>query len=162
MAKSTVMSSNPGGTDDSPLYSKGKTPLDESYDLQDRMMELIGKGNNLSTNDRGAIYNNLTNLVGKDKAEKIMNHIYLFNQHPDLQKLPFEDRVKAFYRIGSNDKDVQGYIDKTRNLGYGVGPNLRRSFSQINQQVLSGEPDASGSTQNMGGVNKKIMIRVGK
>jgi len=160
MAKSTVMYSS-GGDNEGDLYSPNKAPVDKSFDLQDRMMELIGKGNNLSNDDRAAIFSNLSTLVGKDHAGKIMSHIYIFNQHPDIQKLPFEDRVNAFYRIGSNDKDVQGYIDRTKNLGYGAGPNLRRSFSQINQQVLGGEPTsvAKAPTDN---IKKKVMIRITK
>jgi len=142
--------------------SKGK--YDEQLDIRDHLAELVGKGNALSPDDKAAIYGSLTAKLGQDRASKIMSHAYLFNQRPDIVKLPLEDKIRAFYTIGSNDQDVNSVINQSKSLGYGVLPGFRQSSSALNQQ-LSGQtpvvvtaPDATVNPE----AQRKIMVRVNK
>lgn len=138
-------------------------PNKGEFDVRDRLAELIGKGNTLSPDDKSAIYGSLVSSLGKDKAEKIMTHAYIFNNRPDMVKLPLVDKLRAFYTIGSNDPDVNAIISKSKTLGYGAIPGFQQSASSINQN-LSGQaplvvaPDAAVSPE----VQRKIMLRVNK
>lgn len=125
-------------------FSPNKTQVDHDLDLRDRITELIGKGNALSSDDKRGIYSSLVNTVGGESAMKIMQHAFLFNSRPDMQKLPVEEKIKSFYTIGAHDPVVQGAIDRTRSLGYGVIPGYRTSMSQINQQVAGRVPVNAG------------------
>ena len=131
---------------ESTFISPGRTTIDNDLDLRDRLMELVGKGNVLNPEDKAGIYGNLTRLVGNDAAQKLMNHAYIFNTRPDVQNLKPEDKINAFYTIGSNDPHVQGIIAKTKSLGYGVGPGFRTSQSQINQQVAGRTPTTASTS----------------
>jgi hypothetical protein len=121
-----------------------REPMARKLDIRDMLAELVGKGNAMSANDRTAIFSYLTSQIGQDKATKVMNHAYLFNQRPDVLKLPVEDKLKSFYTIGSNDPDVNQVIDKSRSLGYGVLPGFRNSSSAINQQLSGMIPASAG------------------
>lgn len=142
------------------LLTPGKTTPDRAFDIQDRLMELVGKGNVLSPDDKASIYGGLQTAVGTDKARKIMDHIYLFNSRPDVQKLPLEQKINAFYSIGSNDPDVQSYINQTKALGYGAGAQFRGSASQINQELTGRIPVTTPMTPTES--QRKIMLSVKK
>ncbi|SRR6266540_367749 len=138
----------------------GRTTIDRDMDLRDRLMELVGKGNVLSPDVKAAIYGDLTTMVGKDQAQKLMNHAYIFNARPDVQKLPLEDKLNAFYSIGSNDPYVHDVITKTKALGYGVGPGFRTSHSLINQQLIGRAPTTAITQPTES--QKKIIVRTKK
>lgn len=147
----------------SPTTGTPTIPVSGDFDIRDQLAALVGKGNALNADDKTAIYGSLTAALGRDKAEKIMTHAYLFNNRPDVVKLPLEDKIRAFYRIGSNDPDVNAVITKSKTLGYGPLPGFRQSASSLNQE-LSGQiqpVSASASTVNPE-VQKKIMLRVNK
>lgn len=162
MIKVTPKTGDPvkGDVEAKMLLTPGQTTIDKSFDIQDRLMELIGKGNIVNPDDKAAIYGNLQNMVGPDRARKIMDHIYLFNTRPEVQRLPVEQKIGAFYSIGSNDPDVQAYINQTKNLGYGSGAQLRGSSSQINQELSGRIPATSVSSPTES--QKKIMLSVRK
>lgn len=149
-----------GDVQESSYLTHGRTTIDRDLDLRDRLMELVGKGNVLKPDDKAGIYGNLTRLVGNDAAQKLMNHAYIFNTRPDVQNLKPEEKINAFYTIGSGDPYVQGVIAKTKSLGYGVGPGFRTSQSQINQQ-LAGKTPTTAMTQPTE-QQRKIMIQVKK
>lgn len=148
------------GTTEQQLLTPGRTTIDRDLDLRDRLMELVGKGNILNPDDKAAIYGNLTTLVGKDQAQKLMNHAYIFNTRQDVQGLKPEDKLNAFYRIGSNDPYVQDVISRTKTLGYGIGPGFRTSTSQLNQQ-LAGRTPATAITEPTE-QQRKIMVKIRK
>lgn len=143
------------------LYSSGKGPIENNLDIRDRIFELIGKGNALSPDDKGAILANLTQTLGAEKAQKLMTQAYLFNTHPDFQKMPIENRIQQFYTIGSNDPDVKDIMDRTRNLGYGLGHGFRTSFSNIAKQ-LSGQIPITTVTDSNPEIKKKVMVKVSR
>jgi len=123
-------------TGDAVLLTGNRAPIVKDFDIRDRLADLVGKGNTLSPDDKAAIYGDLVTTLGKDKAQKVMTHAYLFNTRRDVQKLNLEDKLNSFYTVGSNDPDVQALIQKSKSLGYGVKPGFRESVSDISQSLL--------------------------
>ena len=139
----------------------GKTPIDIDLDLRDRLAELAVKGNTLNPTDRAAVLSSLTTTLGRERAEKLMTHAFIFNSRPEVQRLSPEDKLKSFYTIGSSDPEIQGIIGRTKNLGYGVIPGFRGSVSDLNQAVQKGA--AYGGTAVVDPeIQRKVMLRVGK
>jgi len=147
-----------GGVKGATYHAAGGTTIDRDLDIRDRLMELVGKGNILKPEDKAGIYGSLTRLIGNDAAQKLMNHAYIFNTRPDVQKLPVEEKLNAFYDIGSSDPYIKDVLSKTKALGYGVGPGFRTSISQINQQLAGRVPMDVNVAPTDG--QKKIMIKV--
>jgi len=141
--------------------SSGKTVIDADLDLRDKLAELAVRGNALSPDDKAAVYGALTSSLGKERAQKLMTHAYLFNSRPDMQGMSPEEKLKSFYTIGSNDPDVQEVIGRTKNLGYGILPGFRGSISDINKDVQKGVYG-----QNIGVVSpevqKRVMLKIGR
>jgi hypothetical protein len=140
--------------------SPGAATSERNFDLRDRLMELVGKGNVLNQTEKAALYQDLSKMVGAGSAQKLMDHAYIFNTRPDVQKLPVEAKLNAFYTIGSHDPYVNDIIGKTKSLGYGVGHGLRTSSSTINQQ-LTGRSPISALVEPTE-AQRKIMLKVKK
>lgn len=147
----------------SPASGTPTIPVKGDFDIRDHLAALVGKGNTLNPDDKAAIYGSLTAALGQDKAQKVMSHAYLFNNRPDVVKLPLEDKIRAFYTIGSNDPDVNAVISKSKTLGYGPIPGFRQSANALNQE-LSGQiqPVAAAAATVNPEVQKKIMLRLNK
>jgi hypothetical protein len=166
MAKKVMIKIAPASGDplkgaDEKMLLTHRGPIEGQFDIRDRLAELVGKGNQLTPDDKAAIFGSLTNALGRDKATKVMTHAYIFNQRPDVAKLPLEDKLKAFYSIGSNDPDVNQLISKSKSLGYGTLEGFRNSASSINQG-LSGQTAATAGASLDPEVQKKVLIRIGK
>lgn len=143
------------------LYSPGRPQTTVDFDVRDKLAELIGKGNALSGDDRNAIYDTLVKSLGPQKAQKVMTHTYMFNQRPEVQGLPVEDRLRSFYTIGSNDPEVGGLIAKSKSLGYGPVQGFRSSNSAMNQ-LLAGRIPATNETAVVPEIKKRIMLSTKK
>jgi hypothetical protein len=141
--------------------SGSKSTIDTGFDLRDRLSELVTRGNGLSPDDKAAIYGSLESLLGKGRAQKIMNHAYIFNTRPEVQRLPLEEKLKSFYTVGSNDPEVMEVIRRTKTLGYGVAPGFRESVSDLNQQTLDRNRSAIVGTATPE-VQRKIMLRTSR
>lgn len=121
------------------IISKGRTPLDDTADVRDILSGLVGKGmTGLNDDDSRNSYTKLQGLVGPQQAQKLMNHMFVFNSRPDLKGAAPEARIKTFYDSPSSDPDVSGTLGKVKSFGYGVLPGFRQSSSQLNQG-LSGQ-----------------------
>lgn len=149
------------GAADNNMVLPSHNPIAQDLDIRDHLAALVGKGNTLSPDDKSAIFGSLTTAIGRDKATKIMNHAYLFNQRPDILKLPLEDKIRAFYTIGSNDPDVNQVIAKSKSLGYGALPGFRESSSALNQ-VLSGKIADVTTPKVDPEVQKRVLLRINK
>lgn len=136
-------------------------PLDKSFDIRDHLAALVGKGNTLNPDDKAAIYSDLINNLGRDKAIKVMNHAYIFNQRPEVQRLSLDDKLRSFYSIGSNDPDVNDIISKSKSLGYGPVQGFRESSSAINQ-VLNGKVPSDVVTTTDPSLKKRVLLKVAK
>jgi hypothetical protein len=138
-----------------------REPIARRLDVRDQLAELVGRGNSIGLKDKNGIFQALAGQFGQDKAAKIMNHAFLFNQRPDVLKLPLEDKLKSFYEIGSNDNDVNQIIAKSKSLGYGVLPGFRNSSSAINQELSGLIPSSTAAVPDSIGT-KKVIIRTTK
>jgi hypothetical protein len=143
------------------LYSPARSQAQLDFDVRDRISELVGKGNALLPDDKMAIYSNLTSILGKDKAQKVMEQAYLFNSRPEVQKLPLEEKIKSFYTVGSNDPGIQEVIQKSKSLGYGPIQGMRSSHS-IGNQVLTGGMPLASSTVVTPEIKKRVVLKVSK
>jgi hypothetical protein len=148
-------------TDEDVVIPAGKTKIDQDFDLRDRLSELAIRGNSLSPDDKTAMFGYLTANLGKDKAMKLMNHAYIFNSRPEVQRLTPEEKIKSFYTIGSSDPDIMEVIGKTKNLGYGVMPGFRGSISDLNQAAQGG--NVNQRTQPVSPeVTRRIMLKTSR
>lgn len=168
MAKVMLKTSSPksgepgsGIIEEKVVLKPGRVPIDQGFDLRDRLSELVGKGNTLNTDDKAAIYGNLVTMLGKDKALKVLNHAYIFNARPDVQGLPIEEKLKSFYTVGSNDPDVAEVIGKTKNLGYGILPGFRGSASAINQELM-GRNQVAKTDVSSPEIQRKVKLKLRK
>lgn len=144
------------------ILPSNKSKYDQEFDIRDRLAELVGKGNALMPDDKAAILGNLVSTLGKDRAMKVMNHAYIFNQRPDIVKLPLEERLKAFYTIGSNDPDVNALITRSKALGYGSVPGFRQSSSSINQELSGHVPSTATASAMNPEIQKRIILKINK
>lgn len=164
MAKIVVKVAPPSGdpvkSDQGTVITPTRGKAESDLDLRDRLAELVGKGNNLSPDDKAAIYGNLSTMIGQDKARKIMTHAYIFNSRPDVQKLGLEDKLRSFYTIGSNDPEVMDVLGRTKNLAQGVVPGMRSSVSSLNQQIQSGQPTQIATVSPE--IQKKVKVRLSR
>lgn len=144
------------------IYSANKPKIDLDFDVRDKLAELVGKGNALNPDDKVSIYGRLASILGEGKAKKVMDHAYIFNQRPDIQKLPLDQKLNAFYQIGSTDPDVHGIIERSKSLGYGPLQGFRESSSDINQQLTGRVPLVTGSGDAVPEIKKKVMVKIAK
>jgi hypothetical protein len=159
--KSSSLSGDPSKPTETMILSANKPKIDVDFDIRDRLAELVGKGNALSPDDKAAIYGNLAATLGEGRARKIMTHAYIFNQRGDVQNLPLEDKLRSFYAIGSSDPEVQGVIQKSKTLGYGVVPGFREGSSSINQE-LTGRVAPTATATASPDVQQRIRVRLNK
>lgn len=124
---------------DEGVIKRTTTSLDDTADIRDALSFLAGKGySSLSDDESRKTFGRLSALVGAPKAQKLATQVFLFNQRPEIQKFTPEQRVNAFYDIGSSDKDIAPFIEKAKNFGSGVLPGFRNSALLGNMQ-LSGK-----------------------
>lgn len=162
MAKMVLKVGDPVKDLDNDMVLTSRTPIDSRLDIRDRLSELVGKGNTLSADDKAAIFGALTANMGRDKAMKIMNHAYLFNQRPDMANMPIEEKLKSFYTVGSNDPDVNDVISKSKSLGYGVLPGFRESSSSLNQILAGKIGEGQRGISVDPSIKKRVALRVNK
>lgn len=136
-----------------------KVPVKSDFDIRDKLAELIGSGNALTPDNKMAIYGSLVSSLGKEKANKLMDHAFIFNSRNDLKALPLEDRLRRFYDVGSSDPEISEIIGKSKSLGYGVLPGFRQSASSLNQE-LSGAIQPVATLSPNQEAQSRIMLRV--
>lgn len=120
-----------------PYYGKGRTTLDDTADVRDYLASLIGRGSKAMDSDSRSEYGRLAAMYGKQLADKIMNHVFIFNNRPDVQKAKPEERLDTFYTIGSQDPELKELFNKSKAFGYGPRSGFNQSSNEINQ-ILSG------------------------
>lgn len=149
-----------GVVEEKAIYSATRPKQAVEFDIRDRLAALVGKGNSLLPDDKAAIYGTLATSLGEQKARKVMDHAYLFNQRPDVQGLPVEEKIRAFYNIGSNDPDVGSLIAQSKSLGYGPLQGFRTSSENMNQQLAGRIPATAVAVDPE--IKKRVMVKVKK
>lgn len=141
MAKVTLKVSKGGGG------SKPSVSTNSDFDIRDVLTGLVGSRNVLAPDDKMALYGKLISSLGKDKASKIMDHVYIFNQQPGNQNISIDDRLRRFYDTPAGDPEINKIISKSKSLGYGVIPGFNTSPLLLNQK-LAGMVSPTDSTVN--------------
>jgi len=164
MAKKVVLKISPKSGDPvnpkrlgDAVIPEGRTRIEGDFDLRDRLSELAIMGNALSSDNKAAIYSSLRGQLGDARAQKLMNHAYIFNSRPDVQRLSPEEKIKSFYEIGSSDPEVMEVMGRTKKLGYGVLPGFRESISALNQAS-----QGRASTTVDPEAARRVLLRVNK
>lgn len=139
----------------------GRGPIESRLDIRDRIYELLGGGMDMSQMDKNAVYSDLADMIGPEKAQKVFVQTAMFGSHPEHRALPIENRIQLFYDIGSNDPDVKQILDQTRNLGYGLKHGFRTSSSQLNQE-LAGRIEPRPASIDIGDGKRRTMFKVKK
>lgn len=151
-----------GDLDDSKMLLSPKKPqIDQNLDLRDRLASLVGAGNNINPDDKAALYGDLKRLLGDAKAQKVIEHAYIFNNRQDVQKLPIEEKLNSFYTMGSRDPEVMEIIGRTKNLGYGILPGFRNSVSKLNE-TLAGHLPTAPTTSIDPELQRKVLLKIKK
>lgn len=137
LLKGLGLASGFGGDDPEAFIPPSKGPLDEIADFRDYLTNLVGRGSKTLDPEMKNNYSALVAMYGKPMADRIMNHVFVFNNRPEIQNASPEQRLDAFYAIGSRDKDLQALFNKARNFSYGYKAGLNQSRNEGNI-ILSG------------------------
>lgn len=137
---------------------KNRTSIDDTADVRDILSGLVGKGTStLADETTRADYARLQQLLGPQKAMKVMTQVFLHNgRNVDT---PMEKRIQDFYDIGSNEPEVAEVLKTSKTLGYGILPGFRDSSKQTNQ-VLTGRVPTTIAANDNSDLRNKVMLRL--
>lgn len=153
-----------GGVPDHPTGKpwEGFSDAKKKVDLSDLMSyNIVNKGDKKTMHDyQGVLLKNATSTFGVDKGRKLYNEISIFNQDPQYNKLGPDDRIRQFYELQSQDKDVQDIKNQFRNFGssgpaglYDTSPDVnvqsQRQETNLVAKKASGGNLSEGSTHDM-------------
>jgi hypothetical protein len=126
---------------DPKYFHRSGGDTDTQFNVRDVIANFVArKDKNLSHPDAKSDYNYLVNQLGAPGAQKVMAHLSIFNQRPEIQNLPFEQRLSRLYTIGSNDKDVDGMLKQYAALGQGPVAAAYDSPNVTNMQAVGKYP----------------------
>jgi len=117
----------------------GPGPLrpEDSLNVRDAISAFVGKRYIGTADDNArALYSYLRMKLGGDTAFKLLKHISIFNQRPDMLKVSPEQRVQSFYDIGSNDPELNTLINRSSMVAHGPMAGLNDSPQVLNRDIL--------------------------
>lgn len=156
-----------GGTDPitSGAIEKSRGPLDNTADIRDSILALVGKGvSSLNDEDSQGHFAKLSGILGQKQAQALVTHIILQNKRPEFQGLSPRSRISKFYEIGSSNTGVSNILQTTKAFGSGPLAGFQDS-GNVSNQKLSGTYTANPDNANQKDadiMNKKIMLKVVK
>lgn len=128
--------------------------LDNAADIRDLLSGLVAAGKTgLQPSDRAAVYAHLSTLLGKEQSQKLINHVLVFNERPDVVGKNTDQLLTQFYDMGSRDDSVNKIIQSTKNLGQGVVSGSYQS-SNIMDTKNSGMDVLAGIKEDKNNVAK--------
>lgn len=119
-----------------PYYGKSIGRFDQIADTRDYLANLVGSGSKTFDENVKGNYTFLSKIFGQPLAEKILNHVFVFNNRSDMQSATPEERISAFYNLGSSDKELQDVFIKAKTFGKGPIAGLNESVN-IGNQLLN-------------------------
>lgn len=137
-----------------------KTTLDEQGDVRDIINEFVGKGKDLQVRDRAGLVVKLQQLLGNEKAVKVLDHMAIFN-YQNNAKTP-EQRINSFYNTTSKDKDVSEVVERAKNLGLSDPLTAMRSSEDVLSQELAGKDLGKEQKDNKFSIVKSVASKVTK
>lgn len=138
-----------GGIDVKKTVMPTTNPGRDKFNVRDSMATLIGNGYKAFSDDQSkGEYAGLKTLLGPQMAQKLMTHIFLFNNRSDIQNKTPEERLQLFYKMGAMDPSVNELIGRMRSLDYGPIVGFRNS-PDVGSKQLTGRwalanPDTLG------------------
>lgn len=129
---------------------------DNTADIRDSITNLVGSGYTAMNDDNArANYARLSNLVGQDKARKILDRIFLFNsrQQPNMNA---RDRVSQFYDSSVSNPDIEPIIKQAKTFGYGPLSGLNSSPDVVNMQLSGRLPSQPLAVSNAKAIINKF------
>lgn len=141
-------------------FKSNRGALDKDFDVRDYLSSLVAAGNQIGGRDKAATFGELAKVIGQDNAAKMMDHIYIFNQNPDIQKMSADDRLRAFYNFRSSNPEIEKVVSRSRALGYGVVPGFRESVNALNQQLTGRLPTDQAAVAPE--IKDRIMLKVAR
>jgi hypothetical protein len=137
------------GPTNPPPAQTNPTVTDDVH-VRDILSGMINMGtNDFSSDDAKAARTALAYRVGDPMAVRLMTQAVNFNGRKDMVGKPTEDKLSAFFSMGSNDPEVDNYIKRAGNVGQGVIQGYRNTPLVTNDNertaVLYGTPTAAPS-----------------
>lgn len=114
----------------------GPTRPEDYLNIRDALTAFVGNGyKNTSGDDARALYSALRAQLGPATAQKMLIHLQQFNQRPDMLQRGPEERVRAFYDMGSRDPDVHNIISRSGMVAQGPIGGMREAPDASTQEL---------------------------
>lgn len=140
-----VSPSPPGAT----VPPRRLTPED-MLNVRDIMSAFAGQGYKGTQNDDArSMYSYLRGIVGPDTAQKLLLHLSIHNQRPDMANASPEKRIQSLYEIGSRDPEVNDLLGRAKMVAQGPMAGINETplaltqLQQGKQMSLGTRPPAS-------------------
>lgn len=118
--------------------ARQRTPADDTADLRDSLTALVGKGyTGVSDDDAHGHFARLAGILGRDAAQKLMTHIFIYNQSPMAKGVGLNEKINQFYNIGSRDSGINDVLQKVKQFGSGVIAGMNDSPEALNQEMTN-------------------------
>jgi hypothetical protein len=151
-----------GMTDVSGKFStQNRTPGDTSLDISDLISHAVAGGyTSFSDDSIRSNFKYLSGVIGEEKARKLFNQAFIYNQRPDAKQKTPQQKIQSFYDIGSNDPEVNKTLESIKNQGAGVQARFDQSTYEGNKEItgkMKATPLANSdqSSQLLTTINKK-------
>lgn len=106
-----------------------------ALNVRDIISAFVGQRYQGTQNENArAMYSYLRNTLGGDTAQKLLTHLSLYNQRPDMLKAAPEQRIQSFYEIGSRDPELSDIIGRSKIVAQGPMAGLNDTPTAITQQ----------------------------
>lgn len=132
-----------GGTTKEPeakTFTHNSTQQDYDLDVRDIITDFVGKGKDLKGADQASLIARLGVVLGKPNAQKLVTHLFLFNNRDDVKGKNVDQKLDSLYAIGSTDKYVNDLLAHTKSLAYGPHEGLQTSVDVINKELAGKKP----------------------
>jgi len=137
----------PGGLAPTAMTSKRSTgQIPDQLDVRDVLSSFIGTGaKDFSDKQRLKDFHYVSGILGAPTAQKLLNHVFMFNNRADLAGKSPEERVQSFYDMGSKDPEVNKLLQSYKGVAQGPVIGLRSSPDYTNQQLTNRIPGGLGA-----------------
>jgi hypothetical protein len=115
-----------------------RTSADDRADIADIIANTVGGGyKSISDQDIRGDYVSLVSLVGRERANQLMQKIFVFNQDDSLKGKTPQEKLKSFYSTRSSDSSMNQFINQVGSVAMSAGFSINQS-SNIGSQRLTG------------------------
>src|SRR5450432_1787948 len=132
-----------------------RTPgkLEQSADVRDMLSILVGAGKGgLKPDDQAAVISQLKATLGAPTANKLINHVAVFNERSDVGAKTAQQRVGQFYDMGSRDPEVDAIIKQTSQLAQGPIAGMGQTADVTLKALNAGQNPKLANAPNSGNV----------